>query len=258
MKNYFRRYLILAITGAVIIGLAVYLLLNNFLDREKILVAANDLEIGTVISAEDLAFMEFYRNSLPQKYLLTEEGLLGKTINIKRMKGDYLSLDMFEEDIKVNDIFDDLDGGDALIAIEITHPEPLLDKLEEGDMVTIVSTTRDKDFLLEYTNNGIEDTGLSDSGLIVDYSENIYLSSDYIKMNTFKLSKNVLSIDGQIVIRNLKIVNLQKDIIENSNSLLINNEIDFVKMYFKCELEEAPIIARITSDNKYKIIFEKL
>jgi hypothetical protein len=77
-------------------------------------------------------------------------------------------------------------------------------------------------------------------------------------MNTFRLSQNILSIDGQIVIRNLKIVNFQKDIIENSSSLLINNEVDFVKMYFKCELEEAPVIARLTADNKYKIIFEKL
>jgi hypothetical protein len=258
MKDYFRRYFILAVRVAVIIGLAFYILLNNFLDKEEILVAANDLEIGATISIEDLNFIEFYKNSLPQGYLLAKEGLIGKTINIKRKKGDYLSLDMFEEDIKVNDIFDYLDGGDAMIAIEITHPEPLLDMLKEGDMVTIVSAKRDKDFLLEYTNNGTKGTEYNDSEFNVNSSESTYLSSDYIEMNTFRLSKNILSIDGQIVIRNLKIVNFQRDVIENSSSLLINNEVDFVKMYFKCELEEAPIIARITSDNKYKIIFEKL
>ena len=70
MKNYFKRYLILAVVGAVIIGLAFYLLLNNYLDREKILVAAQDIKAGTEITIDDLDYMEFYKNSLPADYLI--------------------------------------------------------------------------------------------------------------------------------------------------------------------------------------------
>ena len=92
----------------------------------------------------------------------------------------------------------------------------------------------------------------------MDPSYKEYSSSDYIEINTFKLSKNIVSIDGQIIIRNLKIVDLQKDTGESNNGLLINNKVDSVEIYFSCGFEEAPIIARLTADNKYKIIFEKL
>jgi hypothetical protein len=256
MKNYFRRYLILAVTGAVIIGLAFYLLLNNYIDREKILVAAGHIEAGTEIKSGDLEYSEYYKNSLPEEYLSNPEGLLGKTINIERRKGDYISADMFEEEDKSTDVFSGLDSGDAVIAVEIRHPEPLLDELKSGDIVTIISTVRDKDFIvsdLHKKTPDIEDAIVGDN-----YNGNTYLSSDYIAINTFNLSKNIVSIDGQIIIRNLKIVNLQKDIIEAGNSILINNKIDSIELYLQCELEEAPIIARLTADNKYKIIFEKL
>jgi len=74
-------------------------------------------------------------------------------------------------------------------------------------------------------------------------------------MNTFNLSKNIISIDGQIVIRNLEIVSLQEDTDSSNNNILINNDSRTSNLYFKCRLEEAPIIARLTADNKYKIIF---
>jgi hypothetical protein len=256
MKNYFRRYLILAVTGAVIIGLAFYLLLNNYLDREKILVAAGHIEAGAEIKTGDLDYLEYYKNSLPEKYLSTPEGLLGKTINIERRKGDYISADMFEEEVRSTDIFSELDSGDAVIAVEIRHPEPLLDELKSGDIVTIISTVRDKDFIISDPNNGPADI---DDPIAGDNNKgNTYSSSDYIAINTVRLSENIVSIDGQIIIRNLKIVNFQKDIIEASNSILVNNEIDSIELYFQCELEEASTIARLTADNKYKIIFEKL
>jgi len=256
MKNYFRRYLILAVTGSIIIGLAFYLLLNNYLDREKILVAAGHIEAGSEIKTGDLDYLEYYRNSLPEKYLSTTEGLFGKTINIERRKGDYISADMFEEEVRSTDIFSELDSGDAVIAVEIRHPEPLLDELKSGDIVTIISTVRDKDFIISDPNNGPADI---DEAIAGDNNKgSTYLSSDYITINTFRLSENIVSIDGQIIIRNLKIVNFQKDVIEASNSILLNNEIDSIELYFQCELEEAPIIARLTADNKYKIIFEKL
>ena len=151
-----------------------------------------------------------------------------------------------------------LKSGDVIIAVEIQHPEPILKKLKNGDIVSIVSTIRDKDFLQENFQPGLinnENDNISDLD-ITSYKD--YSFSSYIEMNTFPLSKNIVSIDGQIIIRNLKIVNLQKDTGESNKSLLINNEADSIEIYFRCSLEEAPIIARLTADSKYKIIYEKL
>ena len=258
MKNYFKRYLILAIAGAIIIGLAFYLLLNNYLDREKILVAAQDIKAGTRITVDDLGYMEFYKNSLPTDYLLSEEGIIGNTISIERRKGDYISIDMFDKKAESSDLFSSLENGDVIIAVEIQHPEPILKKLKNGDIVSIVSTIRDKDFLQENFQSGLinnENDNIAELD-ITSYKDHSF--SSYIEMNTFPLSKNIVSIDGQIIIRNLKIVNLQKDTGESNKSLLINNEADSMEIYFRCSLEEAPMIARLTADSKYKIIYEKL
>ena len=257
MKNYYKRYLVLAITGATIIGLAFYLLLNNYLDREKILVAATDIEAGTQITEDELTYKEYYKNSLPGNYLLSAEGIIGNTISINRKENDYISNDMFGQNGKDENILSNLDNGDVVIAIEIQHPEPILDKLKNGDIVSIVSVVKDKDFLLENFNisrdsfNGAVGTDFSESNNMG------YLSGSYIEMNTFDLSENIISIDGQIVIRNLEIINLQEDTDRSNNNILINNDSRTLNLYFKCGLEEAPIIARLTTDNKYKIIFEK-
>lgn len=258
MKNYYKRYLILAITGAIIIGLAFYLLLNNHLDREKILVAAADIEAGTKMTEDRLTYKEYYKNSLPKDYLLSAEGIIGNTINICRKENDYISSDMFGQDGKDENILSNLDEGDVVIAIEIQYPEPILNKLKNGDIVSIVSTSKDKDFLLENFNIGRNDLESTGSTYFSESSNMGYLSGSYINMNTFNLSKNIISIDGQIVIRNLEIVSLQEDVDRSNNNILINNNSRTSNIYFKCGLEEAPIIARLTADNEYKIIFEKI
>ena len=66
MKKYYRKYLILAIIGSIIIGVAFYLLLNNYLDRKEIIVASRDINIGEKIGEDDLYFKEYYKNSLPE------------------------------------------------------------------------------------------------------------------------------------------------------------------------------------------------
>ncbi|HEY0088523.1 MAG TPA: SAF domain-containing protein, partial [Candidatus Lokiarchaeia archaeon] len=60
MKKYYRKYLILAITGSIIIGLAFYLLLNNYLDKREIIVASRDINAGEKIGEDDLYFKEYY------------------------------------------------------------------------------------------------------------------------------------------------------------------------------------------------------
>ena len=165
---------------------------------------------------------------------------------------------MFGQDGKDKNILSNLDEGDVVIAIEVQYPEPILDKLKNGDIVSIVSTSKDKDFLLENFNIGRNDLKDAECTYSSDLNNKGYLYVSYIEMNTFNLSKNIISIDGQIVIRNIEIVSLQEDTDSTNNNILINNDNRTSSLYFKCRLEEAPIIARLTADNKYKIIFEKI
>lgn len=257
MKNYYKRYLVLAIIGAAIIGLAFYLLLNSYLDKEEIVVASKDLPAGTIINDEDLEYREYYKNSLPDGYVIDGEEIVGSIINIDRRKHDYISNDMFEirED---EDDFSSLEIGEAVIAIELQYTEPILVMLKNGDIVSIISTVRDKEFINNNAyeiSNEIEESGTSNE---IEFHNYIDPYEDYIEKNTLKLSDNIFSIDGQIVIRDLEILYIKENLNENSGNILINSNNKTISMYFICSLEEAPLIARLTADNKYKIIYEKV
>ncbi len=257
MKNYYKRYLVLAIIGAAIIGLAFYLLLNSYLDKEEIVVASKDLSAGTIINDEDLEYREYYKNSLPEGYVIDGEEIVGSIINIDRRKHDYISNDMFEirED---EDDFSSLEIGEAVIAIELQYTEPILVMLKNGDIVSIISTVRDKEFINNNAyeiSNEIEESGTSNE---IEFHNYIDPYEDYIEKNTLKLSDNIFSIDGQIVIRDLEILYIKENLDENSGNILINSNNKTISMYFICSLEEAPLIARLTADNKYKIIYEKV
>ena len=67
-KKYYSKYLILAIIGSIIIGLAFYLLLNNYLDKKEIIVASRNINAGEKVSEGDLDFKEYYKNSLHIQY----------------------------------------------------------------------------------------------------------------------------------------------------------------------------------------------
>ena len=69
MKKYYWKYLILAIIGSVVIGLAFYLFLSNYLDREEIVIVSKDISAGEEIKEDDLNLKEYYKNSLPDNYL---------------------------------------------------------------------------------------------------------------------------------------------------------------------------------------------
>jgi len=258
MKNYYKRYLVLAIIGAAIIGLAFYLLLNSYLDKEEIVVASKELPAGTIINDEDLEYMEYYKNSIPEGYMISGQEIIGSIINIDRKKHDYISSDMFEI-YKNEDDFSSLEIGEVVIAIELQYNEPILAMLKNGDIVSIISTIRDKEFL------GTDDTHIvpdeiDGSNTLNDIEFQNYTDpyEDYIERNTLELSDNIFSIDGQITIRNLEILYIKENLNENSGNILINNHNETISIYFVCSLEEAPLIARLTADNKYKIIYEKI
>ena len=257
MKNYYKRYLVLAIIGAAIIGLAFYLLLNSYLDKEEIVVASKDLPADTIINDEDLEYREYYKNSLPEGYVTAGKEIVGSIINIDRRKHDYISSDMFEIR-KDEDDFSSLKIGEAVIAIELQYTEPILVMLKNGDIVSIISTVRDKEFINDNANEvsgGTEESGTSNE---IEFHNCIDPYEDYIEKNTLELSENILSIDGQIIIRDLEILYIKENLSENSGNILINNNNKTISIYFICSLEEAPLIARLTADNKYKIIYEKI
>lgn len=258
--------MILAIMGSIIIGVAFYLLLNNYLDRKEIIVASRDINIGEKISEDDLYFKEYYKNSLPENYLANKEDVVGNIINIERKKDDYISKDMFGKDIQIS-IFDNLLPGDVMIAVNIQYLEPILKELKEGDFISIVSTVEDKGLIsskyfeslninsAKYLN---QDNYYKDGDEISDINKYFSTGSDYIDNNTFDLSENVILINGQIVVRNLEIICIEENVENNNKNILLNSSNNTTVVYLKCSIKEAPIVARLTKDDNYKIIVEDI
>ncbi|MBE3092384.1 MAG: SAF domain-containing protein [Actinobacteria bacterium] len=266
MKKYYRKYLILAIMGSIIIGVAFYLLLNNYLDRKEIIVASRDINIGEKIGEDDLYFKEYYKNSLPENYLASKEDVIGNIINIERKKDDYISKDMFDKDIQIS-IFDNLLPGDVMITVNIQYLEPILKELKKGNYISIVSTVEDKDLIsskyfeslninsAKYLN---QDNYYKDGDEISDINKYFSTGTDYIDNNTFDLSENIILINGQIVVRNLEIIYIEENVENNNKNILLSSSNNTTVVYLKCSIKEAPIVARLTKDGNYKIIVEDI
>ncbi len=268
--NYYRKYLALAILGALIIGAAFYLFLNNYLDRQEILVATREISSGEKIEEDDLCFKEYYKNSLPGEYLVSKEEVVGNIINIDREKDDYVSSAMFSDEPGKN-ILDNLAEGEILIAINVQYPEPVLEELKVGRHISIISTEKDRDVsgigyynaslnkdYLESSANASDDKNTSEARSYSMY-ENINTGAgrDYLDANSFQLSRDVLLIDGQLIVRNLEVISIE-EYVSSSGNMLISSSGSSVSLYIKCDIRKASIIARLTQDNKYKIVIESL
>jgi len=256
MKKYYLKYLILIIIGSIIIGLAFYLFLSNYLDKKEIIVVSRDLSAGEKINEGDLYFKEYYKNSLPENYLTDKEAAIGNIINIERKKDDYISKEMFDKEIKSN-IFEKLSPGEVVITINIQYMEPILRELRIGNCISIISTVVEKDSILSekfvYSDNNAENNEYS--------NRKNYFSTglDYIDSTTFCLSENVIWVDGQIIVRNLEILFMEENINDSNKNILLNNNVDNnTSIYLKCNIKEAPIVARLTKNNDYKIIVENI
>jgi hypothetical protein len=257
MKKYYIKYLILIIVGSIIIGLAFYLFLSNYLDKKEIIVASRNLSAGEKINEEDLYFKEYYKNSLPENYLTDKEAAIGNIINIERKKDDYISKEMFDKEIKSN-IFEKLSPGEVIITINIQYIEPILRELKIGNCISIISTILEKDSILSenFVYSDIDNVGSNEY-----LNRNNYFSTglDYIDSTTFYLSENVIWVDGQIIVRNLEILFMEENINNSNKNILLNNNIDNnTSIYLKCNIKEAPIVARLTKNNDYKIIVENI
>jgi len=268
--NYYRKYLALAILGALIIGAAFYLFLNNYLDRQEILVAAREISRGEKIEEDDLCFKEYYKNSLPGEYLVSKEEVVGNIINIDREKDDYISSVMFTDELSKN-ILDNLAEGEILIAINVQYPEPVLEELRVGRYISIVSTEKDQDvseigyYNTNLNNNYFESsTNASDDkytsgtrGCNMYENINTGASRDYLDVNSFQLSRDILLVDGQWIVRNLEVISIE-EYVSSSGNMIISSSGSSISIYIKCDIKKASIIARLTQDNKYKIVIESL
>ncbi len=78
-----------------------------------------------------------------------------------------------------------------------------------------------------------------------------------IDLNSFSLDENIMIIDGQIIIKNLKIVDIKKTDTESNGLIAAKNKSSWC-IFIKCSIKEAPVISRITKEDKYKIFLEKV
>ena len=269
MKKYYIKYLILAIIGSIIIGLAFYLLLNNYLDKKEIIVASRNISVGEKINEEDLYFKEYYKNSLPENYMTNKEDVIGNIINVERKKDDYISKDMFDKEMKVG-ILENLLPGDVIMTVNIQYMEPILRELKIGNCISIVSTAEDKDLIFsenfepsnissvegaEYLNQNNYDNYRND---VTNRNKYFSTSKDYIDNTTFNLSENIILVNGQIIVRNLEILCMEENINNNNKNILLNNNNNITSIYLKCSIKEAPIVAILTKNDDYKIIVENI
>jgi hypothetical protein len=279
MKYFYKKYLILAVIGALIIGIGSYLFLNKYLDRQEILVAAKDIKKGERIEDKDIILKQYLKSSIPESFIADKKKVIGKIIQIDRKKNDPVSIEMFSDAKNVN-LIDNLKKDEVLLAIDLKYFEPLIDDLKVGNSISIISTQRDKELMDAFlkgsagsqtvkdsaqTNPGtgnntiiaIENQEQSSSGSSATTAIESISEKNYIDSNSFQLSEKIFIVNGQIIINNLEVIDIRKIINKDSN-VLINNDKSNTYIYIKCSFGEAPIISLVTKEDKFKLVVGKI
>ncbi len=336
-----KKYLALALTGAVIIGAGTYILLNSYFERINIAVAAGDIEKNSKIEEKDVRMLPYYKQALPEGYISEKSEIIGMLIKAERKAGDPLTSGLFAGDDIVKSLFEGLKEGEVLMAINLNYQEPLMDELKIGNNISIVSTEKEKDSNYYFAGGQVtsdaygtstdiaaagspettvggtldetaessssevaeiapdetaESSSTKTAGNITDKttettvvetaivtiseitdettkenegskpdensgmvkSENAGgTGKSIIDLNSFSLAENIIIVDGQIIIKNLKIVDIKETDAE-SNGLIASKNKSTWCIFVKCSIKEAPVISRITKEDKYKIFLEKV
>jgi len=251
MKASGKKYFILAIVGAVILGIGTYLLLNNYFERVEIIVANSDLKTDKKIEEKDFTRVQYYKSSLPEGYITDSAEVIGRVLLVERKPGDPITKAVFKKSHELN-LVRTLKEDEVLVALDLSYVEPLVEELVIGSIISIVSTERDRDYLLKplsYQDGLLQDMDLN-SG------KNPGGKVSIIDSSSFVLSENIMAIDGQLLIKNLEIVNIKKP--ENkSDKAFIGGATEYNFIFLKCNVKEAPVISRVTKDNDYKIFLQK-
>ena len=266
MNYSYKKYVVLAILGSLIIGIAVYLFLNSYLEKIGIIVLKEDIAEGQIVKESSITTGYYLKNSLPEGYIENKEDAIGKPISTDRFKGDYLTKEMFKKENE-GDLLKKLSSDEALISINIDLKEKITDELKVNQMIMLVSTEKNKEFEdLFYKNNlnasklpAKEDSIISGSDAVINNydvdaaNKDLNISRDYLETSTFEISKNASLIDGYLIIKNIEVLFI-KNFQDKSNGLISNSGNNLTTIYLKCNINEAPYIAGLTSGGKYKII----
>lgn len=321
-----KKYLALALAGAVILGAGTYILLNNYFERINIAVAAVDIEKNSKIEEKDIRMLPYYKQALPEGYVSEKSEIIGMLIKAERKTGDPLTTGLFSDDDTAKSMFERLAEGEVLMAINLNYQEPLISELKIGNNISIVSTEKEKDSdyysasSQEVTSDAYGNTvniatgsapeitpddtpdettgtssnkttdsssnktaetapnetveraptettgGVTGETAIVTVDDTAGSAPDenagsagksIIDLNSFSLAENIMIIDGQIIIKNLKIVDIKKTDTESNGLISAKNKSSWC-IFIKCSLKEAPVISRITKEDNYKIFLEKV
>jgi hypothetical protein len=258
MKTSSKKYFVLAVAGAVIIGFGLFLLLNIYFEKTEVIVAKTDIKKNEKISEENITSVQYFKNSLPEGYMTEKNEVLGRTVTVERKKGDLLMQSVFQKGSDKN-LQQDLKDGEVMMALSIVSTEPIADEIVRGSRICIVSTEREKEYSAQFSSN----TESQHSGMIYtensnsmnQYSEN-QLTGYLIDSRSLSLSENILVIDSQIIIKNLEVIDIRKAAAKKSNTI-IGSSTENTYVFLKCNIKEAPIISRVTKDKDYKIFLEK-
>ena len=258
-----KKYIILAVIGAMILGIGTYFLLNNYFEKISIIAARTNIEKGQKIGPGDITVLQYYVGSLPEGYKTDQEDVIGRIAVVQRQPGDPITENIFNVSAAGSSKLDKLSKGEILIAISISYPEPLVDAIKAGNRISIVSTQKEERDYSSLVNPGFEGINANNlSGNITgsnpgDQDDIQYSTGGLTEPAGYTISENVLLIDGQIMVRDLEVI----DIIEAENSqdnFLSPDSKSSPCLMIKCDLNEAPVISRITKENDYKIFLEKL
>ena len=182
----------------------------------------------------DIEHRAYYSGSLPAGHIEKEGDVIGKKLTCERKTGDPITGSVFEQ-IPGTSMVEELGPGEVLMALDISYIEPIIEELHAGCRISIVSTEKEKSFE--------PDTILS-AGLVNDETEKI-------------ISPNIVVIDSQIIIKNPEIVEIRVPE-KKDESLLVSTGKDNPYIFIKCSINEAPVISRITKEDKYKIFMERM
>ena len=245
-----KKYIILAVSGAVIIGIGTFFLLDSYFERVEIVVAKKDVPAGHVLEESDTEYREYFRDSLPSGYFEKKNEVTGKKISCERKTGDPVTASVFEK-VSGTSMIEELGPGEVLMALNISYIEPLIGELAAGSRISIISTEREKSIGFSQGINATSgDEKINGSKYIASDDRAAYQDYSII-------SPDIVLIDGHIIIKNLEIVDIKIPEIKEEN-LLTGSKKDNPYIFIKCSINEAPVISRITKEDKYKIFMERI
>lgn len=243
----YKKFFILAIIGALIIGFSIYLYLNSHFEKVTVAVLQADIKKGHIIKIEDVRDGFFYKQDIPLEAILNKSELIGLEIRTDRYAGDFITSEMLE-DKKEDVLTSNLKEDEAIISINLDPKENIASDLQIGKKIMIVSTEKDKDMEDIFYKNDLEFSNNESNNLSKNFDIKNYLNN-----SVFQISENIFLVDGFLYFKNLEIIHIKEIEDTDVNILSKNNRTDS-SLYVKCKNLEAPYLAKITSDEKYKLL----